>query len=80
MINSLTTNPGSYCPSKSRRAVREPFDDWVASIVAICAVAALAIGIQNLLVSVAPSDREATVHKSIVVERPLPLTAKDGKF
>ena len=80
MTNSLTTRSGCYCPSKSRRAVHEPFDDWIASIVAICAVTALVIGIQNLLVSVAPSDRGATVHNSIVAERALPLQAKDGKF
>jgi hypothetical protein len=80
MTNWLTTDSGCYCPSKGRWARPEPFDDWIASIVAICAVAALAIGIQNLLVSVEPSDREATVHKTIVVERPLPLQARDGKF
>jgi hypothetical protein len=60
--------------------VHEPFDDWIASIVAICAVTALVIGIQNLLVSVAPSDQGATVHNSVVAERALPLQAKDGKF
>lgn len=80
MTNLLTTHSGCYCPREGRRTTGEPFDDWVASIVAICVVAALAIAIQNLLVPVAPSDRGATVHKSIVVERPLPLTAKDGKF
>lgn len=80
MTNSLTTGSGCYYPSKGRRARPEPFDDWIASIVAICAVAALAIAIQNLLVSVEPSDRGATVHKSILVERPLPLQARDGKF
>jgi hypothetical protein len=80
MRNSLTTDSGCYCPRESRRATGEPFDDWIASIVAICAVAALAIGIQNLLVSVTPSDRGTTVHKSSVVERQLPLEARDGKF
>jgi hypothetical protein len=80
MANSLITDSGCYCPRKGPWAKPEPFDDWIASIVAICAMAALAIGIQNLLVSVAPSDRGATVHNSIVVERPLPLQARDGKF
>jgi hypothetical protein len=80
MTNSLTTNSGCYCPSKSRKLAYEPFDDWIASIVAICAVTALAIGIQNLLVSIAPAERETTVHKSVIVERSLPLQAKDGKF
>jgi hypothetical protein len=80
MTNSLTTDSSCYCPSKSRRLAHEPFDDWIASIVAICAVAALTIGVQNLLVSVAPTDRGTTAHKSVIVERPLPLQAKDGKF
>jgi hypothetical protein len=48
--------------------------------VAICAVTALVIGAQNLLVSVTPSDRGATVQKGVLVERPLPLQTKDGKF
>jgi hypothetical protein len=80
MTNSLTTDSGCYCPSKGRRAAPEPFDDWIASIVAICAVAGLTIGVQSLLVSVAPTDRGTTVHKSFIVERALPLQAKDGKF
>jgi hypothetical protein len=62
------------------KAAHEPYDDWILSIVAICAVTALVIGAQNLLVSVTPSDRGATVQKGVLVERPLPLQTKDGKF
>jgi hypothetical protein len=79
MTNSLTTHP-ACCSGKRLTAAREPFDEWVSSVVTICAVAALAVGIQNLLAAPKSGDRPVTLEKSILVERPLPSQGKDGRF